>query len=341
MSKKTVFSAFAIILYFALAHPASARDRIRIVGSSTVYPFSSAVAEELGKHPDFETPIVESTGTGGGFKIFCSNADLESSPDIEDASRAIKKSERERCNKNGINNIIELKLGTDGIAFANSVHAPLANFSTKQIFLALARQVPVNGKLIDNPYQKWSDIDPSLPNTDIEVYGPPSTSGTRDAFVDIIMEKGCESFPEFKKAYPDIEARHKACKPLREDGKFIEAGEDDNLIVQKLSANHDAFGLFGFSYLEQNGELIQGSLINNVEPTFETIANRSYTMSRPLFIYIKGEHLGKIPGIREFVEELLSDHASGQDGYLVYKGLVPLPVAEHKAQREKALKLVK
>lgn len=341
MFKKTILSTAIASLCIALSAPSFANDKIRAVGSSTVYPFVTSAAEEFGKRSDqFPTPIIESTGTGGGFKLFCSGAG-EGTPDIANASRAIKDSEVELCNKNGVKEIIEIKLGSDGIVLANSVYAEPVELTTEQIFLALARKVPSNGKLIDNPYKKWSDIDDSLIDHEIEVYGPPPTSGTRDAFVEIVMEAGCEKFPEFKAAYPDAKERHNVCHMLREDGAFIEAGENDNLIVQKLNANHNALGIFGFSFLEQNGELVQGALIDNVEPTFETIADSSYTISRPLYVYVKGEHKTVTPGIKEFVEEMLSDRASGQDGYLVYKGLVPLPLEQHNAQAEKALAKLK
>ncbi len=341
MLKKTILSTAIAALYLSASHAAIANDQIRAVGSSTVYPFITTAAEEFGKRNEsFSTPIIESTGTGGGFKLFCSSV-AEGSPDIANASRAIKASEVELCNKNGITNIVEIKLGSDGIVLANSVYTEPATLSTKNIFLALARKVPVNGKLVENPYKNWSEIDSSLPNTAIEVYGPPPTSGTRDAFVEIVMEAGCDAFAEFKATYPDDKERHNNCHLLREDGIFIEAGENDNLIVQKLNANHNAFGIFGFSFLEQNGELVQGSLINNIEPTFETIADGTYAISRPLYIYVKGEHVGITPGIKAFVEELLSERASGQDGYLVYKGLVPLPEKQHLEQRERALSRLK
>lgn len=337
MLKKTLLSTAMAAFCFSAASSALANDKIRAVGSSTVYPFVTTAAEEFGKRNDeFNTPIIESTGTGGGFKLFCSGVG-EGTPDLANASRAIKSSEVELCKKNGVNNVIEVKLGSDGIVLANSVYADGGAFTTQHIFLALARKVPVNGKLVDNPYTNWNEIDKSLPNKAIEVYGPPPTSGTRDAFVEIVMEAGCDSFAEFKAAYPNDKERHKTCHLLREDGVFIEAGENDNLIVQKLNANPDAFGIFGFSFLEQNGELVQGALINNIEPTFETIADGSYAVSRPLFVYVKGDHSDKTPGLKAFIEEMLSERASGQDGYLVYKGLVPLPEANHIKQREDVL----
>ncbi len=341
MLRKTIFTTAIVGVCMGLSAPAFANSKIRAVGSSTVYPFVTTAAEEFGRrNENFQTPIIEATGTGGGFKLFCSGVG-EGKPDLANASRAIKKSEVALCEKNGVKNIVEIKLGSDGIVLANSVYAEPESFTTQQIFLALARKVPANGMLVDNPYKKWSDIDASLPAKEIEVYGPPPTSGTRDAFVEIVMEAGCDQFDEFKAAYANTKERHNACHMLREDGPFIEAGENDNLIVQKLNTNHNAFGIFGFSFLEQNGELVQGTLVNDIEPTFETIADGSYAISRPLFIYAKGEHVGVTAGIYDFIEEMLSERASGQDGYLVYKGLVPLSEEQHEAQRNEVLKKLK
>jgi phosphate transport system substrate-binding protein len=341
MHSKKLLLTTAALLCATFSQQAMAREQIRSVGSSTVYPFVTSAAEEFGsRNSQFKTPIVESTGTGGGFRLFCSGTGVNT-PDIANASRHILASEVELCKSNGVNKIVEIKLGSDGIVLANSVHAPLGSITIEQLFLALARNVPSEGKLIPNPYKKWSDIDPSLPNKAIEVYGPPPTSGTRDAFVEIVMEKGCASLPEYNAAFSDETARKRACHLIREDGAFIEAGENDNLIVQKINSNHNAYGIFGYSYLEQNGELVHAALINNVEPTFETISDGSYSIARPLYIYVKGEHVSVIPGIREFVDEILSDRATGLDGYLVYKGLVPLEKADHDTQRDSALEQLK
>lgn len=310
---------------------AYAGDQIRAVGSSTVYPFISIVAEKFGKNGNFKTPIVESIGTGGGFKLFCASSD-GNSPDISNASRAIKDSEKELCKKNGVNDITELKIGYDGIVIANVVGAPKINFTTDQIFKALAKQVPQNGKLAENPYQKWSDIDKKLPDVKIEVYGPPPTSGTRDAFVELVMEKACKDLPEFKTAFPDEKERAKACHALREDGKYIDSGENDNLIVQKIEKNKDAFGIFGYSFLSENASAIQASSVNGAQATFDKIVSGDYPVSRPLFVYIKDGHLGKTLGLKEFVNELISDKAIGEEGYLADKGLIPL----HKAELVKA-----
>ncbi len=281
--KSLALAAAATVLVVGAAQ---ARDQIRIVGSSTVFPFSTAVAEQFGKGGKFKTPVVESTGTGGGMKLFCAGLG-EGHPDMTNASRAMNKSEFADCEKNGIK-VSEVKIGFDGIVFANAKSAPAVNLNKGQIFLALAKEVPMNGKLVANPYKTWSDIDKALPNAKIEVLGPPPTSGTRDA------------------------------------------GENDNLVVQKLGANPAAFGVFGYSYLDQNSDKIKGATIEGVQPTFDNIASGKYKVSRPLFFYVKQNHVGSIPGIKEFVAEFSSEKAWGMDGYLAAKGLIPLPDAERK-----------
>lgn len=318
------------------AHAAEARDQIRVVGSSTVYPFTSAAAERFGQGGKFKTPIVESTGTGGGFKLFCSG-EGETAPDINDASRPITAAEVETCKNNGVTKITEIPVGYDGIVLANAKGAAAFDLSKQQIFLALAREIPgKDGKLTKNTYQKWNEIDAKLPAQAIEVYGPPPTSGTRDAFVELVMEEGCKGFKEFAAAYPDDKERKKACTVLREDGKFVEAGEDDNLIVQKLVSNKNALGIFGYSFLEENRGKVQGSKVEGVSPTMENIETAAYKVSRSLYIYVKGEHIGKIPGIAEFAAEMTSDAAIGKDGYLVAKGLLPLHAKDLQVARERA-----
>jgi phosphate transport system substrate-binding protein len=301
--KKTL--AVAAIAGFVLAAPAiaEARDQIRIVGSSTVFPFSTAVAETFGRSSGFKTPVVESTGSGGGMKLFCSGVGTEH-PDITNASRRMKKSEFETCTKNGIT-VTEVKIGFDGIVLANSKDAKPLALTKKEIFLALAKQVPVNGKLVDNPYKLWSDIDPSLPKIKIEVLGPPPTSGTRDAFVELVMDEAAAEIPEIKALEGD--AFKIAAQSMREDGAFVEAGENDNLIVQKLEANPDALGIFGFSFLDQNAVNLQGSTVEGVSPEFENIASGKYGVSRSLYFYVKQEHVGTIPGVKEFVSEFTSE----------------------------------
>lgn len=315
---------------------AQARDQIRIVGSSTVFPFSTAVAESFGRGGKFKTPVVESTGTGGGFKLFCGGVGPQH-PDITNASRAIKKGEIESCAKNGVVEITEVKIGFDGIALANSKAAKDANFTIEQIWLALAETVPVNGKLVANPYTKWSEIDPSLPNKEIEVLGPPPTSGTRDAFVELVMDVGCKKFDAVKAL--DEKQQKTVCSKIREDGVYVEAGENDNLIVQKLVANPNSYGIFGYSFLDQNADKVQGAKIGGVSPTFESIASGKYPVSRSLYFYVKNAHVGVIPGIREFLAEFSAERAWGEDGYLADKGLIPLPTAERAAARTRAVNL--
>lgn len=320
---------------FFVSSPATARDRVHIVGSSTVYPFVTTVAEEFGKTTKFSAPIVESTGTGGGLKLFCSGTG-DSFPDMANASRAIKDSERKLCADNGIKDITEIKIGFDGIVLANAKKATHYDLTKKQIFMALAKQVPdASGNLVANPNKQWRDIDPALPAIKIEVYGPPTTSGTRDAFVELVMEEACAEMPAFAAAYADGDARKKACHLMREDGPYIEAGENDNLIVQKLRSNPDALGIFGFSFLEQNADAVQGAPIGGVSPSFETIANGSYSVSRPLYVYAKNANVQTISGFGEFIKELVSDKAAGQDGYLAIKGLIPLPEGELREMRER------
>src|SRR3990172_1012473 len=326
-------AALALLAFAAPAAPAAARDQIRIVGSSTVFPFATAVAERFGRTTAFKTPVVESTGTGGGFKLFFAGVGV-GHPDISNASRAIKESEVKACAENGVAEITEVKIGYDGIVIANSRNAPSLDLTVAQVWQALAKTVPVNGRLAANPHKMWSDIDPSLPAEKIEVFGPPPTSGTRDAFVELVLDKGCAAVAEVEAL--DNDARKAACQTVREDGAFIEAGANDNLIVQKLEANPRSLGVFGFSFLDQNADRIQGSAIAGVTPTFEANADASYPVSRPLFVYVKNVHVGVVPGIAEYVAEFVSDRAAGEDGYLADKGLIPLPEAERKAVADRA-----
>jgi len=319
------YSAAAIAILLSTTTIVEARDQIRIVGSSTVYPFTTVVAEEFGQNTNFKTPIVESTGTGGGFKLFC-NGVGDNTPDFNNASRAIKQSEVDRCKSNGVT-AIEMKIGFDGIVVANSSKSKQINITRRQLFLVLAKMVPdANGVLIENPYKKWSDIDKSLPDTKIEVLGPPPTSGTRDAFLELVMEKGAVEFPSLKALKKSDKKKFKAvAHMIREDGAYVEAGENDNLIIKKLDTNPDAFGIFGFSFLDSNRDKIQGSVIEGVEPEFETIMDGSYKVSRPLFVYAKKEHIGKVLGMKEFIDLYESDSMSGKEGRLSDKGLIPLP----------------
>ena len=342
MIKKTLTTASvaAALLIAGSAHAQSARDSIFIVGSSTVYPFTTVVAENFGRSTTFKTPKVESTGSGGGLKLFCAGVGVEH-PDITNASRAIKDSEVELCKSNGVEEIIEVKVGFDGIVISNSKAGPSFDLSLRDVWLALAAEVPDpaapdSGKLVANPYTTWNQVNGSLPEIKIEVLGPPPTSGTRDAFVELAMESGCQSFSwikDLKKA--DKDKFKTVCHTIREDGGYVEAGENDNLIVQKLQANANALGIFGFSFLDQNSDALKGKSINGVAPTFDAIADGSYPISRPLFFYAKKAHVGVIPGMREFLAEFTSEKAWGPEGYLIDRGLIPLPDAERKAVAER------
>ena len=363
MKYRTLALAGAIAALSTSNAFAATRDYISIVGSSTVYPFATVVAENFGKSTRFKTPKIESTGSGGGMKLFCSGVGVEH-PDITNSSRRIKSSEFNKCHKNGINQIIEVKVGYDGIAIANSKKSVPFKLSRKEIFLALAKLVPgKDGKLIANPYTTWNQINADLPSSKIEVLGPPPTSGTRDAFAELAMGGGAKKIADLKKlrglkadkaseikalmaklnipaSVYDAKAKKKGKAPkgkdifktvayaVREDGAYIEAGENDNLIVQKLEANPNALGIFGFSFLDQNADKVQGALVDGVAPEFEEIASGKYPVSRPLYFYVKGEHVGKIPGIKEYLAEFTADKAWGDEGYLTDKGLIPMPNEE-------------
>ncbi len=319
----------------AMANAAEARDQIRIVGSSTVFPFSTAVAEQFGKTTKFKTPVVESTGSGGGLKLFCAGIGAQH-PDMTNASRRIKKSEVENCAKNGVTDIVEVKVGYDGIVVANSKASPQMKLTRKHLFLALAKDIPgEGGKLIPNPHKTWKDVDASLPDVKIEVLGPPPTSGTRDAFAELGLEGGCKTFKDIAAMKKKDKKKYKAiCHSIREDGAYVEAGENDVLIVRKLEANPKAFGVFGYSFLDQNADKIQGSIMDGKAPTFEAISDGSYPVSRPLYFYVKKAHVGSIPGMKEYVAEFTSEKAFGPDGYLTDKGLIPMGDKERKKFRE-------
>jgi phosphate transport system substrate-binding protein len=321
---------------------ATSRETITAVGSSTVYPFSTVVAERFGKNTDFKTPKIESTGTGGGMKLFCASNAIDT-PDLSNASRRMKKSEFEMCVNNGVTSITEVLLGYDGIVVANSNAANTMNVTRKELFLALAKDVPAKDgseKLVANPYKLWSDINPSLPANKIEVLGPPPTSGTRDAFAELVLEGGCKKFPWIKAIKKQNKSKYKSiCHSVREDHAYIEAGENDNLIVQKLTANPKAFGIFGFSFLDQNSDKLQGSIIDGQSPSFDAIADGSYPVSRPLYFYVKNAHVGKVPGILEFLKEYTSEAAMGEEGYLTDKGLIPLGEEKLANIRESVLSL--
>lgn len=325
---KKVLALTAAVAASALSVSAHAeRDYISIVGSSTVFPFSTVVAERFGKSTKFATPKVESTGSGGGLKLFCSGVG-DTTPDITNASRAIKSSEIELCAKNGVKDIVEVMIGFDGIVLANAKTAKRYSLTRRDIFLALAKNIPNpdgSETLVENPYKTWKDVNPALPAKKIEVLGPPPTSGTRDAFAELALEGGCKTFPFIKAMKKQDKKKYKAvCHGVREDGAYVEAGENDNLIVQKLVANPDALGVFGYSFLEQNSDKVQGSEIDGKLPTFDAIAEGDYPVSRSLFFYVKKAHVGVIPGIQEYLAEFTSEKAMGEFGYLAEKGMIPM-----------------
>lgn len=313
MKTRALFAASAILALSV--GTASARDQIRIVGSSTVFPFSTAVAEQFGKKTDFETPLVESTGSGGGLKLFCAGVGAEH-PDIANASRRIKASEFKLCQDNGVTDVIEVKIGFDGIVLGNAKESPEFDLTQEEVYKALAAEVTQYGRMADNKFKAWNEINPSLPFTPIKVIGPPPTSGTRDAFEELGVQKGARLAGLSKDEVKEVE--------VREDGVYVEAGENDNLIISKLEADPSALGVFGFSFLDQNASRIKGAMINGVEPTFDNIAEGTYPLSRSMYFYLKKAHIGVIPGLEEYLEEFMSEAATGEDGYTVDKGLIPL-----------------
>lgn len=320
-------SASALALVAVSATAAAARAQIRIVGSSTVFPYTQAVAEEFANQTGAPAPIVESTGTGGGMQVFCGGIG-EQHPDITGASRRMKKSEYDLCQQNGVTDVTEVLLGYDGLSIAGSRASEADwNLTLPQIFLGLAAEVPVDGKMVPNPHKTWADVDPSLPATPIIVLGPPPTSGTRDAFVELAMHAGCEAIPEVQaiaEASGNEDWVTENCSRMRTDGPFIEAGENDNLIVQRLGSDPNALGIFGYSFLFENMDKLKGVSVDGVEAKTETIADGTYPLSRPLYIYIKNAHRGVIPNLEEFVTAYADDYALAPDGYLAERGLVAL-----------------
>ncbi|MEQ9037294.1 MAG: substrate-binding domain-containing protein [Silicimonas sp.] len=320
----TKISVSALALVAVSATAAAARDEIRIVGSSTVFPYTQAVAEQFANNTGAPSPIVESTGTGGGMKIFCGGIG-EQHPDITGASRAMKASEYELCQQNGVTDISEALIGFDGLSMAISRSNDFAwDLTLSEIYLALGAQVPVDGEWVDNPYTTWDQINADLPAVEILAYGPPPTSGTRDAFVELAMWAGCEELDYVKEGGFDGDWVEENCSRMRTDGPFVEAGENDNLIVQRLEADTNAMGIFGYSFLYENLDNLKGVMINGVEPSTDTIADKSYPVSRPLYFYVKNAHRGVIPNLNEFIEEYMSDDALEADGYLSERGLVAL-----------------
>jgi phosphate transport system substrate-binding protein len=325
---KTTVIAAAVM---SVAGVAQARDQIRIVGSSTVYPFASYVTEEFGALTNYPTPVIESTGSGGGIRLFC-NGVGEGTPDITNASRRMKPSELERCEESGVTDITEAKIGSDGIVLGLAASNEPIDLTLEQIFLAVAAQVPVDGELVENPYTNWSDIDASLPDRAISIYGPPSTSGTRDAFEELVMEAASAEMDIYgEEGYTDI----------RTDGVYIDAGENDNLIVQRLAEDTGAFGIFGYSFLVENPDTIMGATIGGVEPEVEAISSGEYPVARSLWFYLKNQHADEVTPMYEYANMFMEDQMIGEDGYLVDLGLIPLPEAEREQARQKVADRVK
>jgi len=334
--KSALYAGAAAIALTAVAGSsafAQSRDQIRIVGSSTVFPYTQAVSEQFAGMTGGKAPVVESTGTGGGMQIFCGGVG-PTHPDITGASRAMQQSEYETCTANGVDNITEVLIGYDGLSIAHAMSGPDLDLTKAQIFQALASEVEIDGAIVANPYKMWSEIDPALPATPIQVFGPPPTSGTRDAFVELVMHEGCNEFPIIAALEESDEDRWDAvCGRMRQDGPFIEAGENDNLIVQRLGADANALGIFGYSFLFENTDKLKAVAIDGVLPNAETIESGDYAVSRPLFFYIKNAHRGVIPGLEDFVSEYVSEESFGPGGYLAERGLIPLPDDQREAVR--------
>ncbi len=312
------------------ANSAAARDHIQVTGSSTVYPFASVVAETLGKSGKFKTPVVESNGTGAGIAAFCASV-ATSTPDIADASRPMTPAERARCRANGVGDIAEIKIGFDGIILAGDAHQPGFNVTQEQLWRAVAKRVPVAGRWVNNPYKNWSDIDKRLPNRPLSVFGPGPNHGTRDAFMELVVEPICLSLPEAK-LLPEA-TRGQVCGQIRDDGVWINVTEDYALVVGKLSANPTAMAIFTYAYLEANRDKLRAATIDGLAASPESIADGRYPISRTLYVYVKKAHIAVIPGLTEFLGEFVSERAAGEEGYLTDKGLVPLPTAARAQQR--------
>ena len=323
MKKYLTLSGIIFSLLFSTT--AQARDTLSLAGSSTVLPFARIIAEQLGKNPNFKTPVVESGGSSVGKKGVCDGVGTKFI-DIGNASSRMKTKELAYCEKNGVK-LTEIKVGYDGIVVANSKKGKVLNISKADLGKALTAKVAINGKMVDNPYKKWSEINPSLPNVEIRVYGPPTTSGTRASYAEMVNEKGyCKKDDEAKAALKAAGMKAKKCRAMRTDGAFIEAGEQDNLIVQKLNEDNTAYGIFGFSYLDQNSDTLQGAVISKTAPTFENIASNNYSVSRALYYYVKHQHIGVVPGIKEYMAEWTKHW--GDEGALSDAGMIPMPKSE-------------
>ena len=314
--KRLVQILCAVVLFSSLAQ--AAEQSIKVVGSSTVYPFTTVVAERFGKDTKYATPVVESTGTGGGMKLFCAGIGINT-PSVTNASRAIKSKEAALCEKNGAS-FVEFKVGNDGIAFANSVKGPKIDITKEQLWQAMS--------LLGPQPKKWSDIDPSLPNYDIKIMTPPPTSGTRDAWNSLVMKKGCPA---------DIlkEKGKKACYQMREDGGVIEVGENDTLLINKMVGDSEMFAIFGFSYLDSSRDKVQAAKIEGSEISLDSIQSYEYPIARPLFIYFKKEHMDVVPGLEKFMKTYINKKSMGPRGYLMDLGLVPLDKATFKEMRKR------
>jgi phosphate transport system substrate-binding protein len=310
--------AFAAI---TIAPSAQARDQVRVVGSSTVFPFSTQVAENFGKLPGQKTPVIENNGTGGGFRLFCAGVGVQH-PDIANASRRVTAGELAECSKNGVS-MTEVKFGFDGIVLAYATSGPAINMTQEQLWKGVAKQVPVNGQMVANPYKKWNQVDPSLPNTDIVVYGPAANHGTRDAFVELVLDEGCKSIAEIR-AITEARARQQACRTIREDGGWVDVADAYNVTVDRTLKTPGSFGVIGFGFFENNKARLKVASINGVVPTFDNIVDNKYAVARSMYFYVKREHIGVVPGLKEFMAEFISRKAAGEDGYLVDKGLIPL-----------------
>ena len=322
---KKNLTLYGVIFSLLFSTTAQARDSLSLAGSSTVLPFARIIAEQLGKNPNFKTPVVESGGSSVGKKGVCDGVGTKFI-DIGNASSRMKTKELAYCEKNGVK-LTEIKVGYDGIVVANSKKGKVLNISKADLGKALTAKVAINGKMVDNPYKKLSEINPSLPNVEIRVYGPPTTSGTRASYAEMVNEKGyCKKDSEAKAALKAAGMKAKKCRAMRTDGAFIEAGEQDNLIVQKLNEDNTAYGIFGFSYLDQNSDTLQGAVISKTAPTFENIASNNYSVSRALYYYVKHQHIGVVPGIKEYMAEWTKHW--GDEGALSDAGMIPMPKSE-------------
>jgi len=335
--KKNMIMLAAIAASCISIGAAEARDQIQIVGSSTVYPFSSYTAEALGNTTDFKAPVVESTGSGGGMKLFCAGSGMDT-PDFTNASRRMKVKEFEKCQKNGVKEITEMVVGYDGIAIAQSKKTASFNLSRHDMMLAVAAEVPSKdgSHLVANPYHFWNEINPKLPHREIRIYGPPASSGTRDAFEDMILKHLTKKMDVYTKLYKADKKKNKAYKKfhkVRQDGMYIPSGENDNLIVQKLARDTAALGIFGYSYLEENSDSIAAATIDGVAPTPATISGHTYPLARSLYFYIKKSHIGQVKGMKEYADLFMSEQMVGEDGECTEIGLISLPESERKRYR--------